>query len=78
MMQVPTTDQDRFPRPCRLVERRFSDLAGEFGIGEALAHDVGDGQMEAVTVGHVRAVTRVQISRSSTFRALRTLRIAHS
>jgi len=45
-----------FPRPCRLVKRRFSELSGQFGIGETLAHDMSYSQPEAVAIGHVLAV----------------------
>ena len=35
---------------------RFSSLAGDFGIGQALAHDLRDGKVKAVAVIHVLAV----------------------
>jgi len=46
----------RFPQACRLVERRFADLAGQFGIGKALTYNVPYGQTEAVGMGHVLAI----------------------
>jgi len=48
----------RFPRGSRpaLVGLRFlSHLAGKFGIGQALASDLGDRQSEALRVVHILA-----------------------
>ena len=36
----------RFPRPCRFVARRFV-FACQFGIGEAIASNLGHCQLEA-------------------------------
>ena len=46
----------RFPLPCRLAKRRFSDLASEFGIGEPLANDLTNSEVKALTIGHVSIV----------------------
>ena len=45
----------RFPRHGTL-ERRFSHFAGEFCIGQALAHDLTDANIEAFAVGHLPIV----------------------
>ena len=47
----------RFPRPCRLEDFcRFSHLAGEFGIGHALADDSLDAHGEALGIVHLPIV----------------------
>ena len=45
----------RFPRPCRLVCLRSSlfGFAGQLGIGEALADNLPNGEVEAIPVIHV-------------------------
>lgn len=49
----------RFPRPCRLINRfrfRRQLFAGEFLPCEPFAHNLTNGQIEAVTIVHVFAV----------------------
>lgn len=41
----------RFPRPCRLVARRFF-FARQIGVGEAFANDLRHSQAEALRVGN--------------------------
>src|SRR3989442_5429942 len=44
----------RFPR--KTLVRRFSHLAGEFGVSQALAHDLRDGQAEPVPIFHTLTI----------------------
>src|ERR1035437_9757804 len=46
----------RFPRPCRFLGQHLSGLAGEFLVGDPLANDPRDGQIEAVPVVHLASI----------------------
>ena len=49
------------PRPNPLVDFRFlSHLAGDLGPRQALSHDLADGQIKAVTVGHVSPTVKTK------------------
>lgn len=48
----------RFPRPCRrLIDSfRFTNLAGEFSVGQGLARDLRDNRTKAVGVVHLVSI----------------------